>query len=454
LLSEYSGLRKTDKIGISKMLYQYYKICFIIVLMIFNSRSTFAQDKVAYNFGSNIGNEITREEADRYDLFPGFAEFVSARFYEQLNGGFEIDIKYMENGEISEQVWYITKEEFTENYLKKLNKNYVIKTARPYNPDEQILKIRTADHASFRGKLVGIENYALELKGNEKTDSPATRIPVNNVEQVSVLRWQNPGKALLIGLIPGAVAGFVGFLSGDDEPGFLSFSRGDKAVIGFLFGGFIGLNISGSIAAMRSVDFDIPLGGQSQEEKLETFSKIYSRTIPKKLYFRINPWFAFHSWTNENHDGNSGRIVGYMPGIRAKIYLTPRSGAEFSLGGTDKFNRSIGYYEYEYNPQTDTYSDVYKTHKYEITYFSGGFFIALTRYKVINPVFSWGWGYYKEKNPDYYGEENERLAVHFKLGLEHHVNRWMSVDMRLGPVFDFNRIYLVGELGISLGKFF
>jgi hypothetical protein len=65
----------------------------------------------------------------------------------------------------------------------------------------------------------------------------------------------NAGRGALIGLFVGAMAGgFIGYAQGDDPPGILSFSAGDKAVLGALLGGGGGALVGVIIGASSRTD--------------------------------------------------------------------------------------------------------------------------------------------------------------------------------------------------------
>jgi len=74
-------------------------------------------------------------------------------------------------------------------------------------------------------------------------------IPYSGIRRLSIHRRGTAVKGLLLGIGLGAIAGVV---QGSDEPGWFSFSAGDKAVVFGLIGALVGL-VSG-VASTKSVN--------------------------------------------------------------------------------------------------------------------------------------------------------------------------------------------------------
>lgn len=94
------------------------------------------------------------------------------------------------------------------------------------------------------GKVLGLDATTMTLS-IEGTASPAV-VARSTITRLDVGRRRSRGRTALYGALLGAATGIVvGLASGDDPPGFLSFSAADKAAIASVFitpaGALIGL---------------------------------------------------------------------------------------------------------------------------------------------------------------------------------------------------------------------
>lgn len=76
--------------------------------------------------------------------------------------------------------------------------------------------------------------------------------------------WRDAGLGSLIG---GGAGALIGFASGDDPPGVLSFTAEEKAKAGFIAGAVSSFLIGGIIGATRGKNIKIPISGQEENDK-------------------------------------------------------------------------------------------------------------------------------------------------------------------------------------------
>ena len=111
------------------------------------------------------------------------------------------------------------------------------------------------------GSLLAVRRDSLFLKEAGTNDS--TVVALTQVSRIEVSRGRRGHtlQGMGIGLLAGAGFGaLIGYASGDDEAGFLSFSAGDKAVLGGMGGGILGTLI-GAIGGSARTDswVDVPV---------------------------------------------------------------------------------------------------------------------------------------------------------------------------------------------------
>lgn len=82
-------------------------------------------------------------------------------------------------------------------------------------------------------------------------EKQATEIHCSKIKYLKFRKKNKPLNSTLGGMIGGAIfGGILGFATGDDEPGFFSFTKEEKAVMGAIFFGALGA-IVGLIAGFR-----------------------------------------------------------------------------------------------------------------------------------------------------------------------------------------------------------
>jgi len=94
-----------------------------------------------------------------------------------------------------------------------------------------------------------------------------------------------------------------------------------------------------------------------------------------------------------------------------------------------------------------------------------GFRIDYTYHQNLNPFIAWGWGllgkryktYQDYDRSNHYSEDevNPDIILNLEFGLEHHVNRWISIESRIGIVENIDYgLHYMGQFGIYVGRFY
>jgi hypothetical protein len=117
------------------------------------------------------------------------------------------------------------------------------------------VRVQTIDAEQIEGELLVVRPDKIvicKIYGTEKESLVANpdeilTLPVNDIRYIIVRGRRNTAKGFFVGFLTGSGLGALfGFASGDDPPGFLSFSAGQKAVMFGVVLGVIG-GVGGTI---------------------------------------------------------------------------------------------------------------------------------------------------------------------------------------------------------------
>ncbi len=139
----------------------------------------------------------------------------------------------------------------------------------------------TNDSLKLKGILYELQDSSivisnsLVVKNYPDGDYELTRIYIQEIAKIKTRREKNTGRGILIGAVSGfAIGGIIGFMEGDDPPGWFAWTAGEKATIyGTLLGG-CGAITGGAIGTIR-IKFTINGNVQSyknQKKKMQKYS--------------------------------------------------------------------------------------------------------------------------------------------------------------------------------------
>ncbi len=127
------------------------------------------------------------------------------------------------------------------------------------------LVIQEKDDQQVRGELIAVKENSLLLK--ESDSGSDLSVDIKDIRTITIGKDTNFQSSVLFGLIMGAGFGAVsGIASGDDDPGLMSFTAEDKALMYGAALGLIGVVMGGIFGVMSGADKTIRMEGKSEAE--------------------------------------------------------------------------------------------------------------------------------------------------------------------------------------------
>lgn len=435
----------------------------IIILCIIFYAAVYAQEKTLISISKEIGTEVDREERDQYKWFPEVPNFISARFYQLPDQTYEIQIRFFQNGQITEQNRVITPEAFYDNYkslFEPKNKTRRINVERRRTERQKKSIINESKAVNLKLKTSTIKN--IEIKGihgdsiitvksiqQNNTSNKIEKIyAISDIENISAIRSTNVPGIVGIGIFPGIISGLFAYtMFHNDES---DRENGSRRI--FYLGEIIGISITGTLAAMRSVDYEYVFSDLSNEQKKEKLNQFIDSGLRKKTNVRFSTLIGVYHFPNYLHDD----IL--FPGMRLSICFSPRKRMEIMFAYSGGWSIKNDQVTHSYFGNTKVYDS--------LNLFRMGFRIDHSYNNYINPFIAWGWGFmskqYKIHHQNYYDDLyiNESdidldVLLNLDIGMEHHFNQWFSVESRVSLIenIDFG-IHYMFQLGIHAGRFY
>ncbi len=138
--------------------------------------------------------------------------------------------------------------------------------------------ISLTDSSNVKGVLYSADENAIKIAKNYSMDvSNLTSINYQNIDILKIRRKGKVGKGAWIGALSGVGAGIIiGLIDGDDEPGWFSFTKEEKALASGIYLGVVGTGIGALIATKKE---KIAINGDNQNyEKILKTIQSYSFT--------------------------------------------------------------------------------------------------------------------------------------------------------------------------------
>ncbi len=136
------------------------------------------------------------------------------------------------------------------------------------------LLITKKDGQQIEGELITVKPNSLLLLNTEGKD---VSIDIADIKVIRIVKKSKVGKGALYGCLIGAGLGFMtGLISGDDPPGtwLLPMTAGQKAVVGGLAFGLLGLLGGVLVGATAGTDKTIQIEGMTDSEIKEALDKL------------------------------------------------------------------------------------------------------------------------------------------------------------------------------------
>ena len=135
------------------------------------------------------------------------------------------------------------------------------------------LEITTTEGRVIRAELLAVKNDRLILMENSSFQEK-----ILGPDEIAHLKIDKPTKFLQglgLGVLSGAAfGGALGFASGNDKPGFFSFSAGEKAAIGAIGLGAVGLVVGGIASVAKGIDESVQVSEYTDTEKAKLIQKL------------------------------------------------------------------------------------------------------------------------------------------------------------------------------------
>jgi len=295
--------------------------------------------------------------------------------------------------------------------------------------------------------FINQDSLVLQLARNSYSNQIKTHI--NDISEITLVKKSSLRKMLGISLMLGGVGAMIGFGSGDDPPGWFSWSAGEKAtLLGILLGGTPAI-IGGTYHALKGVDIEIPLNGKLFKERVRIIKQI---RFNKYIY---KPKLQISAASNIIKFADLGSVQGFIGKIR--INFNPRSGIEI-LHGESSWGSIESY----------SFDETTRNEKLKKSYQAFNFFIKASNNKKINPLISWGIcrfsgrSHRKISRENYLGEiekneyEIDESSIGFNLfvGFDVPISNRLSFEMKSGTLLDFgNGIHKCLQAGIIINPF-
>lgn len=138
--------------------------------------------------------------------------------------------------------------------------------------------ISLTDSSKVKGVLYSADENAIKIAKNYSMDvSNLTSINYQNIDILKIRRKGKVGKGAWIGALSGVGAGIIlGLIDGDDEPGWFSYTKEEKALALGIYLGVVGTGI-GALIATKKEKIAINGDNQNYEKMLKTIQS-YSFT--------------------------------------------------------------------------------------------------------------------------------------------------------------------------------
>jgi hypothetical protein len=137
------------------------------------------------------------------------------------------------------------------------------------------LEITTTEGRVIRAELLAVKNNRLILM--ETYSFQESILDLDEIADLNITKQSKFLQGLGVGVLSGAAfGGALGFASGNDKPGFFSFSAGEKAAVGAIGLGAVGLVVGGITGVIKGIDEYVQVSDYTDEEKTKLIRKLRS----------------------------------------------------------------------------------------------------------------------------------------------------------------------------------
>lgn len=143
------------------------------------------------------------------------------------------------------------------------------------------------DGKTIRAELLAVKNDEIILM--DSLNMSGITLKSDEIRKITIVKKSGFFKGIGYGLVIGGASGaLLGFASGDDDPGWFSFTADEKAAMGAMGFGILGAVTGGVIGLIKGMDDSVVLEGKTPEERKLILKKLNSRSrfpqqIPQSL---------------------------------------------------------------------------------------------------------------------------------------------------------------------------
>ncbi len=441
-------------------------VCGMLAVLLAGAAAGNAQQRQLVILHPKIGKVLDRKERDRLGFFQGISGFQFAIFFRLPDGTYQIQITRLGKNRLPEtQIWTISADQFRLDYQ-------AVAAAYFSHPGQKRaggrggraksaeIVFRFSDGKHVRGHLTGVTRDSLTFVDSSGQIKKAAFGELTAASLVCHAPMKNTAVAALAA---GSVGVVIGLASGSDEPGWFSFTAGEKAMI-------LGLGLSlpvligpGFFKTIQAVDVDLPLKRKPPEERYRLFREVLNGT------YRPNPGFLFTATATALKAPGYGPVGGFE--VRMVLITKPRASVDLVYGQTEwSGTRTVRRVLWE-----DTYGHGETEDLTQIRWHYSGLNATVRRSygRVFTPVLSWGlWiarknmhGYIVDKNvyhpapgqtETHIFSERIRnseggLSLNVSLGAEFRLTDFLRAEAHLG-LFTRGHVQELVRVGICLGR--
>lgn len=443
-------------------------VCGMLAVLLAGAAAGNAQQRQLVILHPKVGKVLDRKERDELGLFQSVSGFQSAIFFRLPDGIYQIQISRLGKNHLPEtEIWTISADQFRLDYQAVAAAYFSgaghkraggRQAAKPAAPPE--LDICFSGGERVHGRLTGVtrDSLALLLSGGT-----TTRAALQDVSAASLVCHAPMKNTAVAALAAGSVGVVIGLASGSDEPGWFSFTAGEKAMI-------LGLGLSlpvligpGFIKTIQAVDVDLPLRRKPPEERYRLFREVLNGT------YRPSPGFLFSATATALKTPGYGPVGGFE--VRMVLIAKPRASVDLVYGQTGwSGTRTVRHVLWE-----DAYGHGETVELTQIRWHYSGLNATVRRSygRVFTPVLSWGlWiarrnmhGYIADKSVYHPGPGQTEthiysdrirnseggLSLNFSLGAEVRLTDFLRAEAHLG-LFQSHHLQELLRVGICLGR--
>jgi hypothetical protein len=137
--------------------------------------------------------------------------------------------------------------------------------------------VQKKDGATIKAELLTVKNNEIILM--DSFNMTGITLRADEIYSITITKKSSVFKGIGLGLVIGGGSGaLLGFASGDDDSGWFRLSAGEKAAVGGLCFGAVGLLTGGIVGAIKGIDESVVLEERTPEEMKLILKKLNSRS--------------------------------------------------------------------------------------------------------------------------------------------------------------------------------